>query len=115
MKQTERNFWLDAGLFIIMLSITFTGFLLWLVIPHQTAAIFFRINRSFWLAVHIGSGLAGLAGNVIHIIWHRGWLKALRKRPIASIENIALLRSSGLSRGYQCIIYAFHVRQSGII
>jgi hypothetical protein len=87
MKHTERNFWLDGGLFITLLSITFTGFLVWLFIPYQTAALFLGLNRQFWLTAHICSGLACLAGIVIHIIWHRAWLKALRKRPIASLPS----------------------------
>ena len=86
MKQTERNFWLDCGLFITFISIAFTGALLWLVLSHQTSAVFLGIHRSLWFSVHIGSGLAGIAGNVIHIIWHRGWLKALRNRPMASLS-----------------------------
>jgi hypothetical protein len=87
MKQTERNFWLDISLFITFLSTVFTGFILWLLIPHQSDAVFLGFNRPFWLTTHIFSGLAGLAGTVIHIIWHREWLKALRGRPLAFLSS----------------------------
>jgi nitrate reductase gamma subunit len=80
MKQNERNFWLDSSLFIIFLSTIFTGFILWILIPHQTAAVILGLNRDFWRSVHICSGLAIAVGNVIHLIWHRDWLKALRKQ-----------------------------------
>ena len=85
MKQTERNFWLDIGLFVAFLTTVFTGLLLWRLIPHQTAAVFLGFSRHFWLTAHICSGLASVAGSVVHVIWHREWLKALRKRPIASL------------------------------
>jgi hypothetical protein len=87
MKQTERNFWLDGGLFLTLLSITFTGFLLWLHIPHQTTSVFLGLNRQVWIAAHLGSGLAGACCTVIHIIWHRKWLKAIRKCSIASLPS----------------------------
>jgi hypothetical protein len=85
MKQTERNFWLDASLFVTFVSTAFTGLLLWLLIPHQAAAAFLGFNRHFWLAAHICSGLTSVAGSVVHVIWHREWLKALRRRRIASL------------------------------
>jgi hypothetical protein len=87
MKPTERSFWLDSGLFIVFLSTTITGTFLWLIIPHQTAAVFLGYNRDFWRYVHICSGLASAAGNVTHVIWHRDWLKALSKRPMASLPS----------------------------
>ena len=85
MKQTELNFWLDIGLFVAFLTTSFTGLLLWLLIPRQTAAVFLGFSRHFWLMAHICGGLASVAGSVVHVIWHREWLKALRKRPIASL------------------------------
>ena len=87
MQQIERNFWLDIGLFVAFLATAFTGLLLWLLIPHQTAAVFLRSSRHFWLTAHICAGLASVAGSVVHVIWHRAWLKALRKRPIASLPS----------------------------
>ena len=85
MKQTERNFWLDIGLFVAFLATAFTGLLLWRLIPHQSSAIFLGFDRHFWLTAHICSGLVSVAGNVIHVVWHREWLKALRRRRIASL------------------------------
>ena len=85
MKQTERNFWLDISLFVPFLSTVFSGFLLWLLIPYQTAAVSLGLNRQFWLTAHIGSGLASATGIILHISWHREWLKALRRRPIVSL------------------------------
>ena len=81
MKHTERNFWLDVGLFVTFLSTVFTGLLLWWLIPHQAAAAFLGFTRQLWLAAHLCSGLASAAGVVIHLAWHQDWFKALRKRP----------------------------------
>jgi hypothetical protein len=85
MKQTERNFWLDLCLFVTFLSTVLSGFLLWLLIPHQAAGVILGFNRYFWLTAHICSGLASVAGSVVHVIWHRKWLKALRRRLIATL------------------------------
>ncbi len=85
MNQTKRNFWLDVSIFATFALTAFTGLLLWLLIPHQADAAFLGFDRHFWLTAHICSGLANLAGNVVHVIWHREWLKALRRRRIASL------------------------------
>src|SRR5512143_1634866 len=92
MKQTERNFWLDISLFVTFLATGYTGLLLWLFIPHQAAAVFLGFDRHFWLIAHICSGLISVAGSVLHVVWHRLWLKALRGRRIASLP--AKLRSN---------------------
>jgi hypothetical protein len=85
MKQSERNFWLDAGLFVTFLAAGFSGIIVWLLIPHLSEPVLLGFNRQFWLTVHVGSGLAGTAGAILHIQWHRAWLKAMRTRPIASL------------------------------
>lgn len=87
MKHTERNFWLDVILFVTFLSTVISGLLLWLVFAHQAAAVILGFSRYFWLAAHICSGLVSVAGSIVHIIWHRDWLKALRKRPISSLPS----------------------------
>jgi hypothetical protein len=92
MKQTKRNFWLDVSIFVTFMSVAFTGILLWLVISHQASAAFLGFDRHFWLTAHIYSGLASVAGSVVHVIWHREWLKALRGRRIASLP--AKIRSN---------------------
>jgi hypothetical protein len=94
MKQLERNFWLDISLFVTFLSTACTGLLLWLHLTDQAAAIFLGFNHHSWLTAHICFGLASIAGSVTHIIWHRLWLKALRKRSIASLP--AKLRTNRL-------------------
>lgn len=87
MKQNVRNFWLDISLSVSFLATIITGVLIWLVIPHQAAAVVLGIDRGFWLSVHLYSALACFAGSILHIIWHRTWLKALRKRPMASLPR----------------------------
>ena len=87
MKQTERNFWLDVTIFVALLITTITGFLLWLFIPHKLDIIFLGLSRSVWVAVHIYSGVVGLAGIVVHIVWHWGWLKALRGHPLSGMPE----------------------------
>jgi hypothetical protein len=87
MNQNERNFWLDSILFILFLSTMVTGSILWQLIPHQITALFLGFNRDFWRSFHISSGLAMVVGSLIHIIWHRDWQKAMRKRPMASLPS----------------------------
>lgn len=87
MKQTKRNFWLDISLFMTYLATVYTGFLLWLLIPHQATDAFLGFDRHFWLTAHICSGLTSVAGVVLHVFWHRKWLKALRGRRIASLPT----------------------------
>jgi hypothetical protein len=85
MKQTNRNLWLDAGIFAAFLLTAFTGISLWLLAPHQSVDPFLGLSRHSWLIAHIGSGLTSVAGSIVHVIWHRGWLKALRRRRMASL------------------------------
>jgi hypothetical protein len=87
MKKTEHIFWLDVTIFVALLMTTITGFLLWLVIPHQLDIVFLGFSRSVWVAAHICFGVAGLAGIVIHIVMHRGWLKALRRRSLSGMSE----------------------------
>jgi hypothetical protein len=103
MRQTERNFWLDVSIFVTFLLAAFTGILLWLVIPHQDAAASLEFNRQFWLTIHICSGLASLAGSVLHVVWHRKWLKALRGCRIASLP--AKIRSNRVMDRYIWITF----------
>ena len=87
MSRTERNFWLDGTIFVAFLITTITGFILWLVIPHKLDIVFLGFSRSEWVAAHICSGMVGLAGIVMHIVWHWGWLKALRGRPLSGMPE----------------------------
>jgi hypothetical protein len=82
MSRTEQNFWLDVTIFVALLITTLTGIFLWLVIPHKLDIVFLGFARSVWVAAHICFGVVGLAGVVMHIIRHWGWLKALRGRPL---------------------------------
>ena len=92
MKHIERNFWLDIGLLATFLSAACTGLPLWLHSSQQAAVALLGLDRQTWLTAHICSAVASVAGCVVHIIWHRMWLKALRKRSIASLP--ARLRSN---------------------
>jgi len=87
MNKNEHNFWLDVTIFVALLITTITGFLLWLVIPHKLEIVFLGLSRSVWVAAHIYSGVAGLAGILIHIVWHWGWLKALRGRRLSGMPE----------------------------
>ncbi len=87
MSRTEQNFWLDVTIFVTLLMTTLTGFILWLVIPHKWDIVFLGFSRSVWVAAHICFGMVGLAGIVMHIVWHWGWLKALRGRPLSRIPE----------------------------
>ena len=87
MNRTERNFWLDVTIFVALLITTVTGFHLWLAIPHQLDLVFLGFSRSAWIAIHIFSGVVGLAGIIVHIIWHWDWLTALRGRPLSGMPE----------------------------
>ena len=92
MSKTQGNFWLDIAIFVAFLITTITGFVIWLVIPHTVDVTFPGFSRGGWVAVHIGFGVLGLAGIVIHIVRHWGWLKALRGRSLR--EMPAKLRAN---------------------
>ena len=87
MKQTKRNFWLDVTIFVALLITTITGYILWLVIPHKLDIDFLGFSRSVWVVAHIYSGVVGLAGIVIHIVRHWGWLKALRGHRLSGMTE----------------------------
>jgi hypothetical protein len=87
MNTTKRNFWLDVTIFGALLITITTGFLLWLVIPHKLDIVFLAFSRNVWVATHIFFAVAGLAGIVIHIVMHRGWLKALRGRSLRGMSE----------------------------
>jgi hypothetical protein len=87
MKKTKHNFWLNVTIFMALLITTIIGFLLWLVIPHKLEIAFLGVSRSVWLAAHVCLGVVSLAGIVLHIVMHRGWLKALRGRPLSGMSE----------------------------
>jgi hypothetical protein len=87
MNITKRNFWLDVTIFVALLITTISGFILWLVISHKLDIVFLEFSRSAWAAAHLCFGVVGLAGIVIHIVGHWGWLKALRRRPLRGMPE----------------------------
>jgi hypothetical protein len=86
-KQTEQNFWLDLGLFVTFLLTIFTGFILWLVIPLKLAASFLGLDHHLWQTIHIYVSLVSIAGIVIHVAWHKTWLKDLKNRSRSSLPR----------------------------
>ncbi len=87
MKSTEQNFWLDVGLFVTFSLTIFSGFILWLVIPLNSAASFIGLNRQLWQIMHLYASLVSITGSAFHVAWHKTWLKALRNRPPSSLPR----------------------------
>jgi hypothetical protein len=87
MKSTEQNFWLDVGFFVTFSLIIFSGFILWLVIPLNSTVTFLMLNRQLWQTMHICASLVSVTGIVIHVAWHKAWLKALRNRTTSSLPR----------------------------
>lgn len=87
MSKTEQNYWLDAIIFAALLITILTGFILWLVIHHKVVILFLGFSRGVWVSAHICFGAVGLAGVVMHIARHWGWLKALRGRPLKTMPE----------------------------
>jgi hypothetical protein len=87
MNRTERNFWLDVMIFVALLITTVTGFHLWLVIPYQLDLVLAGLSCRAWIAIHIFSGMVGLTGIIMHIVWHWDWLTALRGRPLSGMPE----------------------------
>jgi hypothetical protein len=87
MSKNERNFRLDLMMFLVFMVTLFSGLVVWLVIPGRFSTSFAGIDRTLWLGLHIGSGLTGLCGVIVHIVWHRDWQKTLRGRPLAVLKK----------------------------
>jgi hypothetical protein len=91
MNNTKRNLWLDGLIAVALLTTTITGLGLWLVMPHRLGLVFAGFSHSVWRAAHIYSAAAGLAGIVVHIVRHWGWLKALRGRRLGGMPEMLRL------------------------
>jgi hypothetical protein len=87
MSKNDRNFWLDITMFFAFSITVVSGLLLWLVIPASSYQGFVGIDRAMWIVVHKGSGVLGLLGVEIHIVWHWDWLKALSGRSLGMLKN----------------------------
>ena len=80
-------------IFVALLITTIIGFILWLVIPHKLDVVFLGLSRGMWIVAHMCFGVAGLAGIVLHIVWHWDWLKALRGRRLRGMpEKLRAIR-----------------------
>jgi hypothetical protein len=90
MNKNERNFWLDGIMFLAFMITIVSGLLLWLVNPNSNPSVIAGIDRAVWLGCHVGSGLIGLLGVIVHIVWHWHWLKALRGRSLRTLKRPVL-------------------------
>ena len=86
MNQTEKNFWLDAVIFIALLITTLSGFLLWLGNPEK-GIISLGLSFILWQTMHLCSAIIGLTGIVLHVTAHWKWLKAMRGRRLTEMPK----------------------------
>lgn len=84
-NRTESNFWLAVANWVGLLLTTGTGIVLWRFMPYPMHATFLGQARPVWLAAHVIAAAVGLAGVVLHVIGHWGWLKALRGRRLGTM------------------------------
>ncbi len=87
MKKTKMNFWLDFILLISFLISILTGLLLWIVLSRGMRVEFLGVSRQWYVIVHVIAGVVGLCGVVLHVVWHRDWLKALRGRTLKKLPK----------------------------
>lgn len=80
-----HNFFLDLALLTLFVLSTVSGVVLWLFLHNDTLITFLSLRQDFWLALHLWGNLIGLIGIILHIVWHRRWLKVLKGRAISSL------------------------------
>jgi len=86
MNQTEKNFWIDAIVFIALLITTLSGLLLWLGNPDK-GIISLGLTFILWQTMHLCSAMIGLTGIILHVAAHWNWLKALRGRRLSELPK----------------------------
>jgi len=86
-KKNSNNFWLDVFMATSFSITILTGLLLWMVFSHGLRIEFACIPYRPLLLVHVFSGVVGLLAVVLHVVWHRDWLKALRGRPLKELPK----------------------------
>jgi hypothetical protein len=80
MSKTRRNYVLDATLFSAVSVTLATGVMLWWGMRYQPHTVPWGMARPVWIYVHSISGIFLLTATVVHVYWHRQWLKVLRGR-----------------------------------
>lgn len=92
------RFVVDAVLFLLMLSLIFTGLLMSFVLPHGSrAGNVWSMTRHEWGDVHFWIAMSMLAGLLIHLMLNWGWVctvvvrlfRGRMPKPRSLVRNIA--------------------------
>ena len=87
LRKQIQNYLINFLFFILMIVETLTGFVLWLVLPHQEQRRglpeeSFIWSRSTWIDLHDWFAVALLVVLVVHIILHWKWIVFMTKKVI---------------------------------
>jgi hypothetical protein len=113
--KTRFNFLLDAVIFVAFLATTFTGLLLWLVLPDGPGgswATWLGLTRYTWVDIHSWAGLIMLLGVAWHLVMHWDWIICVARRLLVSTSRQARINFS-----LDAVMFAafFVVSLSGLI
>lgn len=86
MGKAERNYWLDAMLGALFITVTVTGLTLWIGAARWRNTHITGFIHPGWRVIHIVASMIVFGGVVLHVAWHWGWLSAMRGRRLKDMR-----------------------------